>query len=247
MRTNGLRFIELQCFVVMTAVLGLAGVVASGCISVSPSLPEGTARIPLPFWGSTLLLWAGSVCLHRAVGSVRQERQWALRGYLLGAMLAGALFVGLQGCGLWQFVRFYQQGLKGGGDELIAGEFATVFAGLHALHFLVALLVVVIVSVKAVHGRYDHEYYWGVQFCAWFWHGLGGVWLAILLVLLLITQFVNSGGVSPPPAREVSQGQARLPEFEARRSFASSLTECPMRLAACRFNSISASAACKLE
>ena len=63
-----------------------------------------------------------------------------------------------------------------------AHVFAFVFVALHAMHFVVALWFLTFVTLKARYERYDHEYYWGVTVCTWFWHALGLVWLAILAV-----------------------------------------------------------------
>ncbi|MFO1093983.1 MAG: hypothetical protein U0992_11835 [Planctomycetaceae bacterium] len=40
-------------------------------------------------------------------------------------------------------------------------------------------------TARAHAERYDHEYYWGVSVCAWFWHALGIAWLFVLLCLAL--------------------------------------------------------------
>ncbi len=53
-------------------------------------------------------------------------------------------------------------------------------AGLHGVHFVIALLFVAWITVNAFADRYDHEYFGSVTFCAWFWHALGIVWMAIL-------------------------------------------------------------------
>jgi heme/copper-type cytochrome/quinol oxidase subunit 3 len=61
---------------------------------------------------------------------------------------------------------------------------------LHGMHFVVALLFLCHITVQAMADRYDHEYYWGVTVCAWFWHALGVAWVAILFVML-IAQFFH--------------------------------------------------------
>ena len=63
-----------------------------------------------------------------------------------------------------------------------AGAFIFVLAALHGLHFTVALLFLAFVTLRAFADRYDHEYYWGVMVCTFFWHGLAWVWLCILAV-----------------------------------------------------------------
>lgn len=189
--------LAVRFFGVAAVALCGAGGVTTLLIHWSRKTPPQThARIPWPFWVSTLLLLTGSIFLHRAVQFVRRERQRQFLTCLWGGVISGTLFVAVQAYGLWMLTRAYREGIPPGSDELVAGEFGVLFAGLHAAHFIVALLFVIYTTVHALSHRYDHEYYWGIQFCAWFWHALGVVWGVILTVLLLITLFVSG-----PPLR----------------------------------------------
>ena len=136
-------------------------------------------QIPAAFAASTLLLFCGSAALSRAVAFVKRERQRLFRRALGAALLAGTLFVGVQFHALSQLV------VQLVPDEVPtgAGAFVAVVAALHAMHFIVALLCLVYVTVQALADRYDHEYYWGVTLCAWFWHALGLVWCVILATM----------------------------------------------------------------
>ncbi len=134
---------------------------------------------PPAFIVSTLLLAAGSIALTKAIRFVRVEKQRPFRIWLLLALLAGTLFMGVQSYALWSLMpadRTPQAASTG----VIA--FVLMLAGLHGLHLTVAVLFIVLVTLKAFADRYDHEYFWGVTVCSWFWHALGIVWLAILVV-----------------------------------------------------------------
>lgn len=138
-------------------------------------------RFPPVFALSTFALLLGSHALARAMAAVRQERQPEFCRWLLRAAGWGSLFVALQMAGLnWLFQRQVP-------DETAIGEqsFVAVFATLHALHFSAALLFLAYVLVQAWSNRYDHEYYWGVVVCAWFWHLLALAWLAVLAVIVI--------------------------------------------------------------
>jgi cytochrome c oxidase subunit III len=69
--------------------------------------------------------------------------------------------------------------------EVQTGEtaFVSIAAALHGLHFVVAIWFLLFIVLQAHRDRYDHEYYWGVSVCAWFWHALGIIWLAVLGVI----------------------------------------------------------------
>ena len=66
-----------------------------------------------------------------------------------------------------------------------AGPTVLMFAALHGLHFLVAVLCLVFVANRAFADRYDHEYYWGVALCGYFWHALGVAWLFVLVIFAI--------------------------------------------------------------
>jgi heme/copper-type cytochrome/quinol oxidase subunit 3 len=112
---------------------------------------------------------------------VRRERQKPFRRSLLIALVSGTLFVGIQTYGLACLIRNQLP------DDVQTGAnaFIVVIGALHAIHFSLALLFLVWVTLSALADRYDHEYSWGVTLCAWFWHGLGIVWLGILAILAI--------------------------------------------------------------
>ena len=147
-------------------------------------LGEPFGRLPAyppTFAVSTLLLLSGSILLQRALYFVRRERQISFRRSLSSALFAGTLFVGVQSYGLWSLLGHQDP------EEVQTGSaaFVFVFTGMHGLHFMIALLFLLFVTLRARVERYDHEYYWGVIVAAGFWHLLGGAWVAILIVLVI--------------------------------------------------------------
>ena len=167
---------------VAAAVYSTAGLVAYGSIRLFPAPPAVKGVLfPKAFWLTTLLLAFGSVCLARAVRCVRLERQKPFRQCLVAALAAGTLVVGLQTCGLRCLVRNQVPEEAQTGANL----FIVVIAALHAMHFSLALLFLVWVTLSALADRYDHEYSWGVVVCAWFWHALGIVWVLVLMVFAI--------------------------------------------------------------
>ena len=169
---------------VRTFALGATAALGAGCLArllmalLGRPRPE-TFQFPAMFAVTTLLLLVGSARMSAAVRAVRREKQSLLRVRLLQALVVGCLFMGTQTYALWTILppeRSEQAASTG------VAPFVVMLAALHGLHFLVATLFVSYVTVQAQAGRYDHEYYWGVTVCAWFWHGLGIVWIAILAV-----------------------------------------------------------------
>ena len=172
----------LQFFAVSAGAFGVAA--GLGALLVWLGLAgAGSALFPPVFWASTAMLLLGSSSIHAAVERVRRERQRRFRNSLRLALAAGTAFVGLQGAGL---IRLQDAALLTDASTGVAA-FVLVLTFLHALHFTVALMFLVFVTLRAHNDRYDHEYYWGVVVCGYFWHFLGVVWLGILCVFALAT------------------------------------------------------------
>jgi cytochrome c oxidase subunit 3 len=152
----------------------------------SASIARGLVITPA-FAVSTTMLFTGSWCLYLAIQSVRREHQQLFRRWLHFALAAGTVFVAVQSFALSRYI------LSQSSDDAETGTaaFVAMFAGLHGLHFVVALLFLCFVTVQAMADRYDHEYYWGVTICAWFWHVLGIAWIAILFVMVIARFFTE--------------------------------------------------------
>ena len=182
-RTPQTSRLTVRFIVVAGLLYGLSGTIAAVLIRFVPN-PPSTGRLTLPpvFWITTGLLAVASAELHYSVQQVRRERQRLFRRSLGMALIAGTLFVAFQACGL----RFLMQNQIP--DEVQTGSaaFVTMLVALHAMHLMLALLFLVWVTLSAFADRYDHEYYWSVSVCAWFWHALGAVWLVILAVFMIV-------------------------------------------------------------
>ncbi len=177
------RFVATVLGVCLLAILTeavvsrLLGLVAQG------GVPQGRPVLFPPAFGiSTGLLLLGSLLMGRALHFVRIEKQRPFRRWLLSALAVGGLFVGVQSFGLWSLMPHDRTAHAA---QAGVTTFVLMLASLHALHFVVAVLFLSFVTVRAFDDRYDHEYHWGVTVCAWFWHALGVVWMGILVVIAI--------------------------------------------------------------
>jgi len=175
---------EARRFVATVFGVCLLAVVTGGIASRLPGIViRGRPVLFPPAFGiSSLLLLLGSVVLSRAMRFVRREKQRPFRRHLVGALAIGGLFVGFQSLGLWTLMPHDRTAQAA---QVGVTAFVLMLAALHALHFVVAVLFLSFVTVRAFDDRYDHEYHWGVTVCAWFWHALGIVWIAILAVFAI--------------------------------------------------------------
>ena len=174
----------LRLFALYTSSVIFAAVVAM-VLSAVFGLPEksGAIQLPIAFHVSSVILLLGSWQLHVASSAVRQEKQIPFRRALVVSLALGILFVGTQTYGIWCLMSSYTPTTQD--TQTNAQGFVFVFIALHGLHFTVAMMFLVFVTLQGMVDRYDHEYYWGVTVCEWFWHILGIVWLAILAVFAI--------------------------------------------------------------
>ena len=172
----------IRVFLAGVSVCGLAAICGQFLIRMWPPTSVSVASmIGVAFAVSSTLLLATSLSLHRARRSVRLERQLVFRRQMIVAVIAATLFFSVQAYGLWCL----QAVLDPARAAVGANSFAFVFTVLHALHVVVAMMFLIYVTARSLIGRYDHEYYWGVTVCVWFWDLLGVVWVAILGVLVI--------------------------------------------------------------
>ncbi len=131
---------------------------------------------------SSAMLVAGSYSLSQSLASVRQERQEEFRLWLKRGLWAGGLFTAVQTYALWAISPFER-----GAEAASRGvrPFIILLCTLHALHFLMAVMSLAYVTVRAYADKYDHEYHWGVTVCNFFWHFLGVVWVGVLAVIAI--------------------------------------------------------------
>ena len=180
---DGLSWRTLKAFVLVAGVLALSTLIATSLMATfGRPITQRDFWFPPAFGLSTLLLLGGSAAMQTAVAAVRRERQRWFRQSLTVSLLIAATFVGVQSFALWGL--FAARRSPENASLGVTG-FVLALTTLHACHFLLGIVFASVVTVHAWADRYDHEYYWGVHLCAWFWHFLGIVWMMILAVVLI--------------------------------------------------------------
>jgi len=181
----------LRFFWVAASLFGAAGLIAFGLSRLAaPPRAPGQFIIPAAFAFSTVLLILCSVAQARGLAAVRRERQPQFRRDMLWGLACGTAFVGVQVFGMWCIVQNLRLHQNAGEAQLGATSLVMGAAAMHALHVIVALLVMTYVTLRALGDRYDHEYSFGVAACAWFWHILAILWVFILGAYGIVYEFL---------------------------------------------------------
>jgi heme/copper-type cytochrome/quinol oxidase subunit 3 len=157
---------------------------------VGPPHAPGQFIIPVAFAFSTAFLILCSAVQVRALSAVRRERQRKFRKNMLWALAYGTAFVGVQVFGMWCVVQNLRAIQNAGEAQLGATALVIAAAAMHALHVVVALLMLTLVTLRGLNDRYDHEYSFGVMGCSWVWHGLGIMWIFILGAFVVCDGFL---------------------------------------------------------
>jgi cytochrome c oxidase subunit 3 len=139
--------------------------------------------LPASFWASTVLLVATSGLLHLGARSVARERVSLFLSYLHAAGILACGFLVVQGLGMNQLLQEHYQFMEQRGLTRLYGV-CFAFSFIHALHVLGGVVFIGFVIFQGHRGRYDHERHWAVDHCAWYWHFLDVVWIAMLLVFV---------------------------------------------------------------
>jgi cytochrome c oxidase subunit III len=137
--------------------------------------------IPRVFWISTAVIIISSITVQMALRSFKQREMNQYRALIGITLLLGVAFVILQWLGfqdLWaQKITF-----KGSG----AGQFLYVIFGLHAIHVIGGIIVLIVMFIKAFIGRTKLYSSVPVEVAAIYWHFVDVLWVYLILFFLII-------------------------------------------------------------
>lgn len=137
--------------------------------------------MPKIFWISTTTIFLSSVTMQMALRSFKQREMNQYRLLIGITLILGIVFVLLQWTGfqqLWaQRITF-----KGSG----AGQFLYVIFGLHALHVIGGIIVLIVMFIKAFVGKIKLYSSVPVEIAATYWHFVDILWIYLLIFFLII-------------------------------------------------------------
>jgi cytochrome c oxidase subunit 3 len=147
------------------------------------------------FLGSinTGILLTSSLCMALAVNSAARGLRRQLVFFLLATILLGAVFLGIK---FLEYSKEFAEHLFPGGNFIYPGSdparakifFSLYFTltGLHAVHMIIGMLLIAILTFRAWRGRFSPEHYAPVDMIGLYWHFVDIVWIFIFPLLYLI-------------------------------------------------------------
>lgn len=143
--------------------------------------------LPRLFILTTVTMLAISVLLHMAVEAVQRERRIDLARYIILAFILGIAFFAVQGSALaWMISEMLQPAALV--NNLYGLTFFLVIV--HALHVVGGVAGLTFLLFGLARGKYDHERYFPIRFCALYWHFLDAVWI-LMLVSFCLAAYVS--------------------------------------------------------
>ncbi|MFN2292105.1 MAG: heme-copper oxidase subunit III [Anaerolineae bacterium] len=126
----------------------------------------------------TSILLLSSFFMNRAESAIAyDDRKTFLRSLLITAALGTLFLVGVVG--------FEWQGHLKPWDG-VYGAVLFGMTGLHALHVLSGVIIILLVWNRGRQGGYSAERHWGVEACAIYWHFVDVIWVVFYPALYLI-------------------------------------------------------------
>jgi cytochrome c oxidase subunit 3 len=142
----------------------------------------------------TATLLISSFLMALGVHAAQTGARWRLIVMLLAAAGFGAIFLGLHG---YEYYRDFAEGhfpgqrfrYEGAAPPEQAQLFFTLYfimTGLHSLHVIIGVGVLVFMAGMALWGRFSREYYTPVEVTGLYWHFVDLVWVFLFPLFYLI-------------------------------------------------------------
>ena len=143
---------------------------------------------------NTAVLITSSLTMALGVHAAQLGQRKLLMIFLVLTMALGATFLGIKSVEYYQkFVEHHVPGPSFHFEEPQYAVHAQIFfslyylmTGLHALHMIIGVGVVLVLLVKAWRGRYTIEYHTPVEISGLYWHFVDIIWIFLFPLLYLI-------------------------------------------------------------
>ena len=158
------------------------------------SFLEGSHHLSVMMGGiNTAVLLCSSLCMALAVHAAQRGDIKHLIVYLLVTALIGTAFLGIK---FLEYYQHYKEHLVPGLNFSYSGEganhvelfmiFYFILTGMHAVHMLIGLGVLLTLAILAARNKFSAEYYGPVDIGGLYWHFVDIVWVFLFPLLYLV-------------------------------------------------------------
>ena len=157
---------------------------------------EGSKHLDLTLGTvNTIVLLGSSLTMALAVRSAQQGQRSGQMLFLILTMALGVVFLGIKSV---EYAHKFEQHLVPGRSFLMEGSdtqsaqlfFSFYFAmtGVHALHMVVGVGLLLWLLGNAWRGKYTETYFTPVEVCGLYWHFVDIVWIFLFPTLYLVAR-----------------------------------------------------------
>ena len=142
---------------------------------------------------NTAVLLCSSLTMAMAVHAAQLGGRRTVIIFLIATIILGAAFLGIKS---FEYYHKYEEHLIPGGHFEFAGPnanhaqifFSFYFAmtGMHALHMIVGIGMMLVIILLTWRGRFTPEYYFPVEMAGLYWHFVDIVWVFLFPLLYLV-------------------------------------------------------------
>jgi cytochrome c oxidase subunit III len=173
---------KFTLWVAIASILMMFAGLTSAFIVKSNLIGWSQVKLPKAFWWSTAAIVLSSITIQMALRSFRQREMRTYRILIAITFVLGILFIALQWTG---FSSLWEQHIRFNGSAG-AGQFLYIIFGLHALHVLGGIIVLLVMFLKAFFGKTKSYSAVPVEVAATYWHFVDLLWIYLLLFFLII-------------------------------------------------------------
>lgn len=142
-------------------------------------------RLPPVFWYSTAVILLSSLTIHLAEKAFKARDMRKYRVLMTVTAALGVLFVVLQTFG---FKYLQDHGVKLiGANSNPSASFLGVITGVHMLHVLGGVVVLLVMFLRAFNRRIKNYSSVPIEVASTYWHFVGGIWIYLLIFFNIVS------------------------------------------------------------
>ena len=148
-------------------------------VNAAPHWPPAGYHLPIFVAGmNTIVLVTSSFTMHWSLSSIKNGDRVGMQAGLVLTLLMGITFVVTQ-------AREYSRIGFAPRDNAFATTFFGL-TGLHGLHVIIGLLLLLAATVRAFRGHFSPEHHHGLEIPGIYWHFVDVMWIIVFITVYII-------------------------------------------------------------
>jgi len=141
--------------------------------------------LPPVFWFSTVVILSSSLTIYLAAKAFKDRNMVRYRSLITVTAILGLLFAVLQWSG---FEYLQQHGVKLiGSNSNPAGSFLGVITGVHILHVIGGVVVLMVLFVRAYNSRQKTYSTVPIEVASTYWHFVDAIWIYLFIFFNIVS------------------------------------------------------------